>query len=356
MSATSVPEPSNPDSSPSSSKGQADGQSASTGNLLILIATCLLSGMAFMALGMSLAPIWPGIPLVELMELLQGQPQKPPPSWEEIQALMARAGYEVSQAARTLFMMQGLTTFGFFVLPGLWFLQHRRDGRRPEQRHPLLPSVRQGPLLTVHLLPVAILLAYLPLIYNLYHLNLGIQLLPWSDSLMLELKGAEERAERMLQVMMEPDGTGFWFLGILVLALLPALGEEMVFRGCLQSLLGRLWGRPHAAIWVSALLFSAVHGQWMGFVPRCLLGAMFGYLFWHSGSLWTAVLAHFANNLYSFLGYRFKWMENAAEGLSQGAVYVLTEWPVAWGWALGGAVLGTLCWYAWWMLAAQNHE
>ena len=88
----------------------------------------------------------------------------------------------------------------------------------------------------------------------------------------------------------------------IVIAILPAIGEEIVFRGMIQNDLLRATGNVHASIWVAAILFSAIHVQFFGFVPRMLLGALFGYLYFWSGNLWLAVLAHFVNNGFTVIG------------------------------------------------------
>jgi uncharacterized protein len=92
-----------------------------------------------------------------------------------------------------------------------------------------------------------------------------------------------------------------------VIAILPAIGEEIVFRGMIQNDFYRATRNIHVAIWVSAILFSAIHIQFFGFIPRMLLGAMFGYLYYWSGNLWIAVVAHFVNNGFTVIGlYLFR--------------------------------------------------
>jgi membrane protease YdiL (CAAX protease family) len=83
---------------------------------------------------------------------------------------------------------------------------------------------------------------------------------------------------------------------IVILAVVPAIGEELLFRGILQNKITLLTKNYHVAIWVSAIIFSAIHFQFYGFVPRVLLGALFGYLYVWSGNLGVAILAHFINN------------------------------------------------------------
>jgi membrane protease YdiL (CAAX protease family) len=86
-----------------------------------------------------------------------------------------------------------------------------------------------------------------------------------------------------------------FLLAMLVIAVLPAIGEEIVFRGLIQNELRRATN-VHVAIWFAAFLFSAIHFQFFGFVPRLLLGALFGYLYYWSGNLTLAIVAHFVNN------------------------------------------------------------
>ncbi|MFN3839169.1 MAG: lysostaphin resistance A-like protein [Cyclobacteriaceae bacterium] len=87
-----------------------------------------------------------------------------------------------------------------------------------------------------------------------------------------------------------------FFLGLVVVAVIPGIGEEFVFRGLLQNEINRGTKSIHLAIWVSAFLFSAIHMQFFGLVPRMLLGALFGYLYHWSGNLLVPMAAHFIHN------------------------------------------------------------
>lgn len=91
-------------------------------------------------------------------------------------------------------------------------------------------------------------------------------------------------------------------LALLVIAVLPAIGEEVLFRGVIQRRFTE-WtgGNPHVGIWLAAAVFSAIHMQFYGFFPRMLLGALFGYLYLWAGNLWVPILAHFVNNGFTVL-------------------------------------------------------
>lgn len=97
------------------------------------------------------------------------------------------------------------------------------------------------------------------------------------------------------------DSTGYLLVAIFVIAVIPGVGEELLFRGFLQNILLRIFKNEHIAIWAAAFLFSAIHFQFYGLIPRMLLGALFGYLYVWSGNLLVPMLAHFVNNCVSLL-------------------------------------------------------
>ena len=115
------------------------------------------------------------------------------------------------------------------------------------------------------------------------------------------LRQMEDTAMVATKVITDMNGIGDFLIVLLVIAVIPALVEEFLFRGLIQNYLHRLSGNPHVAIWIAALIFSAVHLQFYGFIPRVLLGALFGYLFYYSGNLSVPILAHFLNNGFSLV-------------------------------------------------------
>lgn len=90
----------------------------------------------------------------------------------------------------------------------------------------------------------------------------------------------------------------FWemLIALVIIGVLPAVGEELVFRGLLQKKLELATKNAHIAIWVSAIIFGVFHMQFFGVAPRILLGALFGYIYLYSGNIWYPILAHFVNN------------------------------------------------------------
>jgi hypothetical protein len=110
------------------------------------------------------------------------------------------------------------------------------------------------------------------------------------------MRDAEAQAAKLTEAFMAMPTMGSFLFNMLMIAVLPAIGEEIMFRGLIQRLLKDWLGNIHIAIFISALLFSAMHMQFFGFLPRMLLGMVFGYLFYWTGSLWIPIFAHFIQN------------------------------------------------------------
>ncbi|MGB3548255.1 MAG: CPBP family intramembrane glutamic endopeptidase [Saprospiraceae bacterium] len=132
-------------------------------------------------------------------------------------------------------------------------------------------------------------LAALPAISFANWLNQQVPLPGW-------LAGAEDGANASLRAVLTIETPSEFALSFLVIALLAALGEELIFRGILQRQLDRLFGTGHLSIWLAAFIFSAIHFQFAGFLPRLLLGAALGYAYRWSGSLFTPIALHAAFN------------------------------------------------------------
>jgi membrane protease YdiL (CAAX protease family) len=283
---------------------------------LTLVLVCLLTGLFFSYLAMASLPVLFDLSIADLSE--NPDEVKPPE--------------ESSRLTLALFLVQGLSSLGFFVLPGWWFIQNYREWTR----------TKFGLLISAGLSGIGITVACLPMVYNLFYLNQGLPYSPVAEAfpafreISLAWQETEKSSQQLLILLLRPEGYLFWILGIAVLAVLPALGEELVFRGSLQPLLQQYLRSRHAGVWIAALVFSAIHGQWLGFVPRCLLGALFGYMVIWSGSLWPAILGHLINNLLSLLAFKLNWFgfaDNDPEHLS-GAAFRWDDNPFPWAIAL----------------------
>lgn len=113
------------------------------------------------------------------------------------------------------------------------------------------------------------------------------------------MKEKEKTAEEITSAFFVDKSFGSFLINLFVIAFMAALSEELFFRGFLQRLFIENKINVHLAIWITAILFSAIHVQFYGFFARMVLGAILGYLYLYSGSLWTPILAHFVNNAFA---------------------------------------------------------
>jgi uncharacterized protein len=202
-------------------------------------------------------------------------------------------GYD--NAWQILMLVQVIAFSGSFLITPLLYMRWM-EKRPPSVLNPNR-HVAAAPLLAVALLVVF----FVPFNDLIIQWNNALSLpepLRWIE---LWMKNMEEKLQEMTQVLTNFSSPGRLLIGFLVIAVLPAIGEELTFRGLLQNKLQRLTGNAHVAIWMAAVIFSSIHFQFYGFFPRMLLGALFGYLYVWSGSLWLPILAHFVNNAFTLL-------------------------------------------------------
>ncbi len=147
-------------------------------------------------------------------------------------------------------------------------------------------------LLTV----LALMLLGAPLLELIASLNQKMALPEFLKGIELWMKEKEEQAAELTKQLLIMKSVGDLAINLLMIAVIPAIGEELLFRGGLQNILTRWFKNPHTAIWVTAIIFSAIHVQFFGFFPRMLLGALFGYLLLWGKNIWLPIFAHFINN------------------------------------------------------------
>ena len=119
------------------------------------------------------------------------------------------------------------------------------------------------------------------------------------------MKDAESKASELTVKILNVHSLSGLSFNVLLVAILPAIGEELIFRGVLIKIL-KNWKGIKLAIWLTAIIFSAIHLQFYGFIPRMLMGAFFGYLLLWSNSLWLPIVAHFINNAVAIIFYYLK--------------------------------------------------
>ena len=152
---------------------------------------------------------------------------------------------------------------------------------------------------------ILFMLIIIPFVNLLGDLNQQLVLPKFMAGLESTLKSMEDQANKLVEQMLQVHGYAALLFNVFLIALLPAIGEELFFRGALIRVFQN-WKGMIPAIWIVAILFSTIHLQFYGFVPRLLMGAFFGYLILWSGNIGLAVIAHFINNVVAVLFYYFK--------------------------------------------------
>ncbi|MDR2680093.1 MAG: CPBP family intramembrane metalloprotease [Tannerella sp.] len=128
------------------------------------------------------------------------------------------------------------------------------------------------------------------------YLNANIHLPEFMAPVETLLREAEEQTSRLTESLLSEKGVIPFIVNIIVIAVMAGIAEEFIFRGAVLRIVGKKIKNPHVAIWIVAAIFSAIHFQFYGFIPRMLLGAFLGYLLYWSKSIWPAIFAHFLNN------------------------------------------------------------
>jgi hypothetical protein len=237
---------------------------------IVIIVTLVAVMLGFQVIGPMIGffvalPLYPGS-LMEMTESLKA-PMKDP------------------DMKNTLYLMQGFgTLFGLILVP-LYVLA---------KLHRSASALFKGQMYIQPLVMVVGIVMIFMMVNSVF--------IEWNQNITLPegiekwARSTEEQLAELTRYLTKFDSGAQVALALVVIAVLPAIGEELVFRGIIQREFYRGTNNIHVAIWVSAAIFSAIHIQFYGFVPRMLLGALFGYLYYWSGNLWMPILAHFINN------------------------------------------------------------
>jgi membrane protease YdiL (CAAX protease family) len=197
---------------------------------------------------------------------------------------------QVENAWNAQMILQGTVHFFSYSLPCLlfWFYVERRQVSDF--------SSREKPTADLWVLTLLLVLVFIPLNSQFIEWNSKMSFPEFLSGLEKWMRDKEEQMAKLTEFITKYDQPGQLLIALVVVVMLPAFGEELLFRGVIQRKLSEQWSNPHIAIWVSAAIFSAIHFQFYGFIPRMLLGALFGYIYHWTGSLWLAIFAHFINN------------------------------------------------------------
>ena len=195
--------------------------------------------------------------------------------------------------------MQVVLTTILFILPATIFCRFMRDERST------FLNMGATPHFYYILTAAATILFALPAVSGLESWNQLIHLPASMSSLENWMRLKETEAEKITLMFFEDKSIGGLVINLLVMAFMAALSEEIFFRGLLQQMLIKNKVNVHIAIVITAILFSAFHLQFFGFVPRMFLGIVLGYLYYITQNLWVSIIAHFCNNAFAVVAMHF---------------------------------------------------
>lgn len=188
-----------------------------------------------------------------------------------------------------LYILLGTSSLATFLLPSLILQQIEK------KQFQYFPASEKnfGKFL---ILSFVFLLASNPAMELISKWNMNMQLPELFKETEAWMQSKEKEMAELTSRLVMVDRIDYLVMNLLVMAVIPAIVEEFFFRGALQGIFVRLFKNIHVAIWVTAIIFSAIHVQFYGFFPRMLLGLIFGYAFIWSKNIWVPVFAHFINN------------------------------------------------------------
>lgn len=243
---------------------------------LVLISVCLVSVFVVSFAGLVVLARTSGMSLTELGEMSKWDYSKP-------EIIYVLRGMQVTQFFG-LFVIPVFLCARLFSTDTLKYLGLRTTGK-----------TKAGYFIA----GVALMIVSIPLITFLGELNGRVNLPSWAGK-------AEKDAAKAIEALLSRHTIKDLLINIVCIAGLAAVGEELLFRGIGQRLLIKMFKSPWAGIIVSAILFSALHMQFYGFLPRFVLGVFLGAMYWYSGSLWVAILAHFVYDAVMIILVYFK--------------------------------------------------
>lgn len=201
--------------------------------------------------------------------------------------ILLPVGYDTPSAIRLNLLVQCLGQLLTFFLPSVLFV--------------LLYKGSIGPYLQLDFHGRKWLLAGVAMVIFLLLVPVNDWITWWNDrwnlgSLEAEMRRLSDASKLAIAQMLSLTSVGDLLLQLFVVALVPAVCEELFFRGAMQQIFRQWFGNVHIAIFVTAILFTLAHGDLYGLVPRFVLGLLLGYMFYLSGSLLVNICAHFFNN------------------------------------------------------------
>ena len=261
-------------------------------SLLLLFVITILALFAAQMIGMFVISLAYGIPILEFTTQMQNMNAHP-------------------ELRTPILIFQGFTQVFGFLGAALFFVKYVYKFNQANQNtgalhvldSNLAQQILEEPFLRRYKTPALIFLAVFvlaavafPAVKLTGVLNGAVEFPPFLEGIENWMRLKEKEAETLTLFMIDFSSPSQAILGFVVIAIFAGLTEEVFFRGVLQPLFQNITKNKHAAIWITAIIFSAIHFQFYGFIPRMLLGALFGYLYVYTNNIAVPIWAHILNN------------------------------------------------------------
>ncbi|MCD6596171.1 MAG: CPBP family intramembrane metalloprotease [Bacteroidales bacterium] len=204
---------------------------------------------------------------------------------------------------------QILQSIGLFILPALFL------GRMFFEKNFPVSTMKSKNGLSIYFWVAAMIFFGFPLINYLGEWNSGLRLPEFMAGIETKIRSMEETAELLTKMFLDTHTISGLIVNLIMIAVLPAIGEELFFRGVIQRIFIEWTNKAWLGILLGALLFSFMHFQFYGFIPRFYLGVIFGFIYFWTGSIWISIFAHFLNNAFFVVIYFFHGSEKAGTGI-----------------------------------------
>lgn len=247
------------------------------GKLLFLFATVVLSALVFSLFGLLVGKLLFNIDLASLANIISSP--------------------ETDEHILFIKIYQVVNQVGAFILPALlfsFFVSRSSSSYLYLDKRPNLTNI-----LVMGLMVFSIL----PFINYLGEINEKMVLPEAFSSMEMWMLEKELQAKELTEIFLQTRTISGLLVNLFIVALIPAIGEEILFRGLILKLFKEITGNIHLAVIISAVLFAAMHLQFYGFLPRFALGLLLGYAFVLTRNLWVPMFIHFVNNAASVVVY-----------------------------------------------------
>lgn len=208
------------------------------------------------------------------------------------------ANYSSPENLKFLKYLQTIQAIGLFILPAfiIGYFFHANTLKYLKFKSISTTSI---------ILILFIMISAIPAINFFAMINSNMEFPAYLKDIENWMREKETSAQALTEAFLKMDSVGSLLFNIFMIGILPAVGEELIFRGILQRLFAEWTKNIHWGIFIAAFLFSFMHIQFLGFVPRMIIGILLGYLFYWSGSIWAPIVGHFINNTMAVIFYYF---------------------------------------------------